>query len=296
MSEPTIQHVSDTAYLIAQCRAEESVRADALFHDPLAARLAGEKGRIILDDFPRSDITRWLTAVRTVVIDDYIRQAIDSGVTTIVNLGAGFDTRPYRIDLPRDLKWIEADYPDVIAYKEGVLAGEVPYCSLERVGVDLADAVARKSFLATVDSRADRILILTEGVVPYLDLEHAGALADDLHGMSHAEAWIVDYITPRVHKQRDRGRFSRHMRQAPFKFRPPDWLEFFRDHGWAQRDMRYLGIEGIRLGRHFPIPPVARVMFTLMRPFLRKEKRVAMLKFAGYAVMVPVPPSAPLVF
>src|SRR5512133_3494283 len=43
MSEQ-VQHVSDTALLAAGWRAMESSRPDALFHDPLAADLAGERG------------------------------------------------------------------------------------------------------------------------------------------------------------------------------------------------------------------------------------------------------------
>jgi len=43
--DPTIGHVSDTALCVAVYRAEESERPDALFKDPLARRLAGERGR-----------------------------------------------------------------------------------------------------------------------------------------------------------------------------------------------------------------------------------------------------------
>jgi hypothetical protein len=43
-----ITHVSDTARWTALHRATESARADALFSDPLAERLAGEHGRAIV--------------------------------------------------------------------------------------------------------------------------------------------------------------------------------------------------------------------------------------------------------
>src|SRR5262249_45779088 len=56
--------------------------------------------------------------ILTVILDDYIRQAIAAGVDTILNLGAGLDTRPYRIDLPNSLRWIEVDFPHVIELKE----------------------------------------------------------------------------------------------------------------------------------------------------------------------------------
>jgi O-methyltransferase involved in polyketide biosynthesis len=57
MASGDIQHVSDTAFLVAQCRAIESARGDALFHDPLAAKVAGDKGEAIIASFPSAKIT-----------------------------------------------------------------------------------------------------------------------------------------------------------------------------------------------------------------------------------------------
>ena len=39
-----IEHVSDTALMVAACRALETERADGLIRDPFAERLAGAKG------------------------------------------------------------------------------------------------------------------------------------------------------------------------------------------------------------------------------------------------------------
>ena len=44
----------------------------------------------------------------------------------VVNLAAGLDTRPYRMDLPSSLLWVEVDLPDLLDYKEGVLKSESP--------------------------------------------------------------------------------------------------------------------------------------------------------------------------
>ena len=48
----SIEHVMDTAFWVASDRALEGERADALFRDPLAAVLAGEKGRRIAESMP----------------------------------------------------------------------------------------------------------------------------------------------------------------------------------------------------------------------------------------------------
>ncbi|MDE3110116.1 MAG: class I SAM-dependent methyltransferase, partial [Acidobacteriota bacterium] len=49
-----MQHVSDTAFWVAHYRAIEGERPDALFHDPLAGVLAGERGRNIAEHMPMS--------------------------------------------------------------------------------------------------------------------------------------------------------------------------------------------------------------------------------------------------
>ena len=90
----------------------------------MAWKLAGEHGRKIVATVPRRFLGAWSVVIRTVIIDSYIRAAIAGGVDTILNLGAGLDTRPYRMDLPKDLRWIEVDYPHVIDLKEERLADE----------------------------------------------------------------------------------------------------------------------------------------------------------------------------
>ena len=53
MSEPVLRNISDTARWVAFYRAMESERPDALFHDPYARRLAGERGEQIVRSLPR---------------------------------------------------------------------------------------------------------------------------------------------------------------------------------------------------------------------------------------------------
>ena len=252
MSDAPIKHVSDTAYFVAHLRAVESARPDALFRDPLAARLAGEHGRRIAEAAP-NPMTAWQIAMRTLVIDRFLRQAIAGGVDTILNLGAGLDTRPYRLEVPESLRWIEVDYPDVQQFKDAQLSGETALCRVERLGLDLADPAARRALFARIDSEAARILVLTEGVVPYLSVDDAGALAEDLHAMRNVTGWIVDYVAPEIVRFRRSAKVD--FASAPFLFEPPDWHAFFAAHGWQQRESRYLADEATECGRPPLLPP-----------------------------------------
>lgn len=72
MSDSLIENVSDTAFMAAAYRAMESERQDALFRDPLAARLAGKHGEMIVAALPKgSFLGGWTVVIRTCVIKVY---------------------------------------------------------------------------------------------------------------------------------------------------------------------------------------------------------------------------------
>jgi methyltransferase (TIGR00027 family) len=289
MAAESIQDVSDTALLIAAFRARESARPDALFSDPLAARLAGARGQALADAHPRGHVTAWMTAIRTVIIDEMIRARVAAGCGTVLNLGAGLDTRPYRLPLPAELRWIEADYPHLIARKEEALAGERPICRVERVGIDLADTQRRRAFFAGVLSGAGRALVLTEGVLPYLDLDQAGGLASDLRARPEAADWIVDYFAPQVARLRGRS-FRRRMENAPFKFVPADWAGFFAERGWRAGETIYVAEEADRRGRPIPLSPPVKALF-ILRALLSPAARKLGKRYMGYVALEPAPPA-----
>jgi methyltransferase (TIGR00027 family) len=283
MPKPIITHVSDTAHLVASYRAIESERPDALFHDPLARQLAGERGRQIGKHLSHSRYTLWSVAIRTCVIDRYIHELLAAGMDTVLNLGAGLDARPYRMDLPASLRWIEVDHPHMIELKEEGLAGETPRCRLERIKLDLADRDARQHLFSQIAAESRQVLVLTEGVIPYLTQDQVVALAADLHREKSFWYWIVDYFSPRVLKYMRSGRRRQEMGNAPFLFFPDDWLGFFPQHRWNIREIRYLGEESLKLGRAIPMPWWAKVL----RALFRSRKGPDLKKFTGYILLEP---------
>ena len=280
-----IQNVSDTAFMVAGFRALEAERPRPLFRDPLAWKLAGDHGRKILATIPRRFVG-WSVVIRTVIIDAFIHQAIEAGVDTIINLGAGLDTRPYRMDLPKSLDWIEVDFPHVIELKEARLADEEPRCRLERIKFDLTDRVLRQKFFADVGARAKEVLVLTEGVIPYLSEDDVAALADDLRKADKIRFWITDYFSPQAIRYSEKLR-ARFMANAPFRFAPKDWFGFFAGHGWNVQEVRYIVEEAERLGRPIPLPALMKAWMKLVGFFASRTRRERMRRFAAYVLLVP---------
>jgi len=250
--DSSIKNVADTALWVATYRADESKRPDALFHDRQAGMLAGDRGRSIAASMPYPAMMGWILVIRTVAIDRLVLQAISQGVDTVVNLGAGLDTRPYRMELPASLRWIEVDFPNMIAYKNEKLAGEKPVCRLERIDADLSDTNLRRSLFQRIGSESQRALIITEGVIYYLSSAAAAALSRDLFAIPSFHFWIQDY-RQNAAQQRLPQKMKRIFKDSPILFDSSDWLSFFAEQGWTIGENVLAYTESVRVNRPFPM-------------------------------------------
>ncbi len=284
-----INQVSDTAFMAAAYRAIETNHPNAIFHDPLAEKLAGDRGKKIIGNLPKQAfIGGWSVVIRTRIIDDFIQNAIaDGGVDTILNLGAGLDTRPYRMDLPESLRWIEVDYPHVLELKEARLLGETPRCRLQRISLDLADVGARRALLGDVASQSKKVLVLTEAVTPYLSEDAVASLGTDLRLHESIGYWVVDYFSPASYEYRRRSGMSRSMKRAPFLFEPKDYFGFFLRIGWKPKETQYFATEAERLRRPAPFPLVTRFVMRIIGFFASPERRREMNQYAGFVLFEP---------
>jgi methyltransferase (TIGR00027 family) len=122
MTEPLIRSISDTANWVAYHRATESDRPDAIFRDPYARRLAGQRGELVGRKLHQN---AWAIAIRTYLFDDMLRGLLlREAIEMVVNLAAGLDSRPYRLELSPSLRWIEVDLPEIIDEKRKILSAE----------------------------------------------------------------------------------------------------------------------------------------------------------------------------
>lgn len=250
--EALIRNVSDTARLVAIDRAVESERPDALFRDPFARRLAGERGARIAKSNPlggRKSGIGWPIVTRTYVIDQMIRAHIAQGGDMVVNLAAGLDTRPYRMELPPSLQWIEVDLPEILAHKEEILRGEKPVCSLERVRLDLSDVPARRELFARLGRQSCKALVISEGLVVYLSADEVALLAQDLAAQPNFRSWILDMVSPKLLATLQKRMTSNLKEAAPFKFAPEEGPAFFVKFGWTVVEANSLLRVAARLNR-----------------------------------------------
>jgi len=251
---------SRTAEYMALFRAVETAeRADGrLFEDPYAAALltgrlkalatfarlpwAGRLATYFLDaGWPR---TRSSAVVRTRLIDDLVRQAIRGGARQALLLGAGFDSRPYRLEELRDMAVFEVDHPATQKAKRerlearlGRLPGNVRFVPVDFEKEDLETELLRAGFDTHVASVA-----VWEGVVSYLTPAAVDRNFRTLAGMLAQESQLIFSY---VHKGaldgsvafREARRWKSSVRSSGepfiFGFDPAGLADYLRPRGFA---------------------------------------------------------------
>lgn len=249
-----IRNISDTARWVAFYRAMETERPDAIFSDPYARKLAGERGEQIVNTLRGGKRQSWAMVVRTKLLDNTLLRILSSeSIDVVVNLAAGLDARPYRLALPLTLRWVDVDLPEMIGYKKEMLANETPHCQLEYVAFDLADVSARRGLFARINSSARCVFVITEGLLAYLDEEQVAALAKDLHQTDHFQYWVTDLASPKV-RQMMQKHWGKQLSAAgaPAKFAPHEGEAFFRPYGWESIEFHDFFEASLRLKR--PVP------------------------------------------
>jgi methyltransferase (TIGR00027 family) len=132
-SPEPLRGVGKTALGVARVRALESRRKDRLFDDHYAqAFLDAAPGAFPEERQARQPGDGSLRAlgaafsahavIRTRFYDDWLTAAVGGSRGQVVLLAAGLDTRAFRLGWPAGTRVFEVDLPDVLAFKEAVLA------------------------------------------------------------------------------------------------------------------------------------------------------------------------------
>lgn len=204
---------SFTAEVVALFRARHALLppADRMLHDPYAQWFLGPLTRPLLraiETLPGSR-ARWFDALslglyqfavlRHHHFDQALLAAVDSGVTQVVLLGAGYDMRAYRFsERLSGVRYFEVDHPATAARKQAVVqrnAGILAACELHHISIDfsrqrLADVLPASGF-----DQSLRTLFIWEGVTMYLDRDAVSSTFHTLAGLSPDGSQLVfDYL------------------------------------------------------------------------------------------------------
>jgi len=250
MSDPLIRDISDTARWMAVYRARESERPGAVFRDPFAKALAGERGLQIAKSAGFGEENDWPFVARTCLFDRCVAAQVGAGADLVLDLAAGLDTRPYRMDLPPSLRWVEVDLPEILDYKEAILGEAKPACLVERVRLDLSNSDARRGLFARLGRSAANVLVISEGLVIHLMPAEVAALAEDLAAPPSFRRWAVDIASPGLLDMlKQRMGAAVQEAGAPFLFAPPEGPPFFEPYGWTLEDVQSIMKAAAKLER-----------------------------------------------
>jgi methyltransferase (TIGR00027 family) len=261
----------------------ETDRPDAIFRDPFARRLAGERGEAIVNGMKHGRSMAWPMIVRTAVLDELITRCLaQDGVDCVLNLAAGLDARPWRMNLRPTLTWIDVDHPVMIDLKTTELRAEQPRCRYEAVGLDLADGPTRRALFTRVASAAKRVLVISEGLLVYLPGDAVAELATDLRAQPNFALWLVDLASPALLKMlaRNWGPVVA-AGNAPFRFGPADAPAFFSALGWREEEFRSMFQEGIRLKRTMKLG----WLWAALGKLAPNKKQKEMKRFSGVSLL-----------
>jgi methyltransferase (TIGR00027 family) len=236
----------NTGPWIAAARALETARPDRLFNDPWAGLLAGERGKAALDAAAYNPFL----PVRTRYFDDRVLGAVLKG-SQIVLLGAGLDTRAFRLPLPASCTVFEIDYAEAFTQKESILHTVSSRCERRCVFTDLS----RPWIQALLDANFDRhtpTIWVAEGLLFYLADSEVESLVQDAAAVScQGSTFLADIfgtgllalegMVPLVARRRSAGQ------PMPFCTDSPEAL--FLTGGWSNASVVQPGEPAANFGR-----------------------------------------------
>ena len=233
--------VSATAFLTALARNEATEDPNIEFADHYAKRFA-ELCPPGIRSITRGTIGLSTAVARSRIIDELITEALrDSLVDCFLNLGAGFDSRPYRLDELCRIKSIEIDLPEILEFKEAILPeGESPG-ELRRVSCDLSNLDELANAL-TSHCCGTNVLLISEGLLTYFPTSFVSDLATWIFRLNIVSNWIADVIT--IPSAEHLSLMSRQQGFRNIEMYGLQDLEVFESHGW--RCDRYLPLPSAR--------------------------------------------------
>jgi methyltransferase (TIGR00027 family) len=174
---------SSTAYGVALLRAAENLlpQDKRLFEDPYSEKFLSPlyKFYMIIWNFLMNMSEKSSPGViggilcRTCYIDDVLNNAIKEGIGAVVNLGAGMDSRAFRIPGIENIQFFELDFPEILKAKRAYIdkkIGGLP-SNLSLVPIDFNNQDLGEELKKAGYTLSSKTLFIWEGVTQYISKE-----------------------------------------------------------------------------------------------------------------------------
>jgi methyltransferase (TIGR00027 family) len=249
------KEVGSTAHAVAYMRGLESQKEDALVFDPYAIALGTEIGEATTNSFVNNvesadksfNLDGWVSGigVRSRKIDDSVVDAIQRGIRQVVVLGAGLDTRPWRLNsikgidqtMLSEVRWYEVDFQELFDFKSRVLKTyeAIPAVDYREVVADLSVDDWDLKLLEQGYLPDRPTFWLLEGLTGYLTKEECLKLLTGLYQRSSSSSCMLATFVPP----------KRRLVNPLHRFHPENPLEFVKNIGWKgdQVDLNDLSVE-----------------------------------------------------
>lgn len=211
--------ISNTAFYCCGVRMEDAEQSEPVCGDIYAKNFMSEEGLQIFAAFKEDVHANASNVARARIIDDILRkELLSDGSATVVLIGAGFDSRAFRLN---GGTWVEVDEPQIIAYKNERLPAQGSTNELHRISIDFANESLEEK-LAPFAGRSPAIVVV-EGVLMYLDEEDITRMLQTLRRIFPSHKLICDLMNRKFFEK-----YSAEMHKkitglgAPFRFTVDD--------------------------------------------------------------------------
>jgi len=221
--------ISRTAFYCCGVRMQDAESANPVCGDAYARLFMNEEALKFLEAFKDDTGPNISNVVRHRLIDDLLRRELnDNPALHVLIIGAGFETRAYRL---KGGEFVEFDEPQVIAYKNERLPALQSENELQRIPVDFqTESLAEK--LSSFSTR-EQVLIVVEGVLMYLEESDIRELLRTLQSLFPVHKLVCDLMNREFfekYAQPIHGKIAG--MGAPFKFVVDDPAAVFLESGY----------------------------------------------------------------
>jgi methyltransferase (TIGR00027 family) len=221
--------ISNTAYYCCGVRMEDANKIRSICKDEFAERFMDEKGRQIFEPFKSEKMSNISSITRCRLIDDYLlAELAENNQLNIITIGAGFDTRPFRLT---GGNWLEIDEPQIMNYKNEKLSVEECSNPLRRISIDFAyESLIEK---LEEESTGDYTVFVIEGVFMYLDPGAVENTISAIQGLFPKHVLYCDLMTKEFYAKFAQNVHSKLVASGgTFSERPDSPEEIFTQHNY----------------------------------------------------------------